>query len=229
MRLAASRAEGAHLVVKRLPVPSQDVAAGDHDVDLGAPAFDALLDLRDACRRKGESPAGKPVETAATGCPSPAAPSPPARSCRDRRRPHRPSDPAAPSASSISARTGLARLGAEAAHAAGRVVARQRGQVDQRDRAGEPGGLIGLLDRAPSRQGRRAAFDGRACWPAPARPSRGRAACPAFRASCSCGSWSLCLGHVKRLGRCLRLGHQVALFGESSTRSVSRAGRLWQA
>jgi hypothetical protein len=55
----------------------------------------------------------------------------------------------------------LARLGAEPAHAALGVVTGQRGEVDQRDRTGEPCGLVGLFHRAPPRQRGRATFDGR--------------------------------------------------------------------
>src|SRR5580658_7180853 len=53
----------------------------------------------------------------------------------------------------------MARLGAEAAHALGRIVAGKRGEVDAGHRLHEPGGLVFLLDRAAGRQRRGAALD----------------------------------------------------------------------
>ncbi len=45
MRGAAGGAEGPHLVIERLPVAGQHVAARDHDVDLLGPGADTFLDL----------------------------------------------------------------------------------------------------------------------------------------------------------------------------------------
>jgi hypothetical protein len=56
---------------------------------------------------------------------------------------------------------GLARLGAEPPHAALGVVTGERREVDERDGAGEPRGLVRLFHRAPPGQGCRAALDGR--------------------------------------------------------------------
>ena len=53
-----------------------------------------------------------------------------------------------------------ARLGAQAAHAARRVVAGERRQVEAGQRAHQPRGLVVLLDRAASGQARGAALDG---------------------------------------------------------------------
>ena len=52
------------------------------------------------------------------------------------------------------------RLGAEPLHAAGRIVAGKRGEVDAGQRLHQPGGLVFLLHRAPGRQRRGAALDG---------------------------------------------------------------------
>ena len=56
----------------------------------------------------------------------------------------------------------MARLGAQPPHVAGRVVAGERGEIDQRDRAQQPRRLPLLLDRAPRRDRRRAPLDGAA-------------------------------------------------------------------
>ena len=71
LRLAAGGAKFRHFVVKRLPVAGQHVAAGDDDVDLLRTRRDAFADLLHAQVVGGESPAGNPVETAATGMPEP--------------------------------------------------------------------------------------------------------------------------------------------------------------
>jgi hypothetical protein len=56
----------------------------------------------------------------------------------------------------------MARLGAEAPHVARRVVAGERGEVDERDRAQQPRGLPLLLHRAARAHGGGTPLDGAA-------------------------------------------------------------------
>ena len=67
-----------------------------------------------------------------------------------------------PSASSEVVAQRMARLGAQAPDVARRVVAGERREVHQRDRAQQPRGLPLLLHRAPRGHRRRAALDGAA-------------------------------------------------------------------
>ena len=62
--------ERSHLVVESLPVSREDVASTDDDVDLRGPGRHRGFDLGQP-EGKGESPWGKPAETAATGIPEP--------------------------------------------------------------------------------------------------------------------------------------------------------------
>ena len=136
------------------------MAAGDDDVDFRRARLDAFLDLADAqvegrqARRKtggdGRDGDGR------------------ARQRLDRRRHHLVIDADSPGGQRRQAERvedigahGGAGLGAEAADAAGRVVTGQCRQVNERDRAGKPGGLVGFLDRPAARQRGSAAFDGR--------------------------------------------------------------------
>ena len=165
--VAAGLAHGAHLVVERPPVLGEHVGAGDDDVDLlrarrhrRADLGDALLERREA-RREIRSTPRRPE------CPSRRAPrravstngvvdadrgDPDGELARAERLEevvaHRP-----------------ARLGAQPAHPARRVVARQRGEVHAGDGAQQPGRLPFLLDRAPGAERRGAALDGAAVDP----------------------------------------------------------------
>jgi hypothetical protein len=122
---------------------------------------------------------------------------------------------------------GLARLGAEPAHAALGVVARQRREVDQRDRTGEPGGLVVLLDRAPTRQGRGAAFDGRCVGLHPRDPVEVERHARVAR-FVQLRQADRCLA-MEAVGRCLRLGHGWPCPRGNPDAKRLMGGLLWQA
>ena len=165
MRLAAGGAEALHLVVERLPVAPEHVAARDDDVDLRRPR-----------RRPRPRSRATPEREAARGRRGTRSrPRRPGCRCRssavagggdhvvvdadraDGDAEHR----AMPRASSRSRRIGLARLAAEPAHPLLGVVAGERGQVDAGDRLEQPGRLPVLLDRAAGGERRGAALDRR--------------------------------------------------------------------
>ena len=161
MRIATGGTEFLHLVVKRLPVPGQDVAAGNHDVDLVRAGLHAFADLGHAQVERRQT-GGKPGGDCCDGNAG-------ALKCFDGGRDHVVVDADRACGDPLDAQFlhdvvahGLAGLGAEAAHPPLGIVTGQGGQVDAGDRLQQPGGLVILLDRPAPRKGARAAFDGAA-------------------------------------------------------------------
>ena len=161
MRGAAGFPAGLHFVVERGPIAGQDVLAGDDDVDLFGAIGDGRLDLlqprgkrRQACREAGGD-GGDRDAGALQGlhCRGDEAVVDADRTGGDRA--------VGQSERLLQVRSKrVARLGAEPAHAAGGVVAVQRGKVDALDGAHQPGRLPVLFDGAPPGQRRSTAFGG---------------------------------------------------------------------
>ena len=163
MGVAAGIAEGAHLVVERLPIAGEDVGAGDDDVDLGGAGSDrgfnfgdALLERRkpgrEACRDGGDGDAAA-FEGAQRGLQHGVIDAD--RADLDGVISH------AQCGQDVFA-DGLAGLGAQARDFGGSVIARQRGEVDGGDGLEQPGRLPVFFDRAARRDRGGAAFDGAA-------------------------------------------------------------------
>ena len=160
MRLPASLPEGPHLVVKRLPVPRQHVPPRNHDVDLARPRLHALPDLGHP-QVERRQPGRKPRRHGGHRNPR-------ALQRLDGRGHHVVIDadgahrqPLHPERVEQVPPHRLRGLRAEPPHATGRIVARQRGEVDAGDRPQKPGRLMVLLDRPPPGQRRRPPLDGR--------------------------------------------------------------------
>ncbi len=152
-------AEGLHLVVERGPVGGEHVGAGDDDVDLPGAGRHRGLDLGDPQPERRE-PGGK--SGGHRGHRNAAPLEGPDRRLHegvvDAHRGHREAQVSRAQRLQQILAHRMARLGAEAQDPPGRVVARQRREIDQRDGAEQPARLPGGLDRAASRNGGRAAF-----------------------------------------------------------------------
>ena len=160
MRRPAGLAHRRDLVVERAPLAAEHMSAGDDDVDLARALADRVADLVEPQLQRREA-GGKAGRDGGDG------------NSRAFERLHRRADHGRIDADrrdrGLKVREtergekllaqGTARLGAEAAHALGRVVAGKRREVDAGHRLHEPGGLVFLLDRAAGRQRRGAALD----------------------------------------------------------------------
>ena len=160
MRSPAGFAHRRDLVVERAPVAAEHVSAGDDDVDLTRALGHSVADLLEPLLQ-GREPRGKAGRDRSD------------RNPRALERPDRGGDHGRidadrsdrkPEIGNVERGENLvaqraARLGAEPAHALGRVVARERRQVDASHRLHEPGGLVFLLDRAAGGQRRGPSFD----------------------------------------------------------------------
>ena len=159
MGMAARLAHLAHLVVKGAPLALEHMLAGDDDIDLVGAGFHRIADFSEANGERRQ-PGGKAGGDRGDGNGGALKRLDGMRhhgrvdADRARRQAH------VGDAERFDNARGkrLARLGAQAPHAALGVVAGERGQVDAADRIDQPGGLVGLLDRAAPGQRRGAAF-----------------------------------------------------------------------
>ena len=161
MRIAAGCAEIPDLGVESAPISGQHMLTRDDDVDLLRTVPDGRLDLlelqivrHEACRKSGRNRSDRnviPIERFDRGCDE-------AVIDADRAR----VQPAPGKTECLEEVTSYRspRLGTEALHPFGRIVAVECRQVDAGDRLEQPPRLRVLLDGAPARQARNAALGG---------------------------------------------------------------------
>jgi hypothetical protein len=176
MGIAAGRAHLAHLVVERLPVAGQDMAAGNDDVDFLCARPSRFRRFRRCAGDRATGPRESRWRRRRRGCPVLQARARRFRPCRDRRRRRRWSGSASPAfpASRGKPAGGPWRRGAGRGR---RYHPRQGGEVDQADRLSAAMPPEILSSPSGGHPGWRRGVRWPRCWPARRRPSPDQAAC----------------------------------------------------